>query len=269
MILEFWGTRGSYPVAGREYLRFGGATACASLAVDEEFLLVIDAGTGIRKLGECLEQGKKIKRVFLFLTHFHLDHVSGLPSFASLYDPEFTLVIYSPVSASETRRQLDRLMGGRFFPVSFSATGCQKEVRPLRSKITLGPLTVYSFPLPHPQGNVGLRFAEGGRSVVFATDAEPVGGRWSREVIEGVREATCLIAEGMFTPEEYRRGKKGWGHGTWKDAVRLAREAKCQQLILSHWNPGHEDEKIKAIIDQAREKFSPVYGARPGLKLKI
>lgn len=269
MILKFWGTRGSFPVAGRHYLRFGGTTSCASLEVDEETYVVVDAGTGIRKLGESLAQRGNLKRIFLFLTHFHLDHVSGLPSFAPLYDSKFSLTIYSPLSVFETRRQLDRLMGGRFFPVSFSATGCQKEIRPLRGKVDLGPLTAYSFPLPHPQGNVGLRFERDGCSVVFATDAEPLEGRWSKEVVESVREAACLIAEGMFTPEEYRQGKKGWGHGTWRDAVTLAREARCRQLILSHWNPGHEDGKIKAIINAARQEYSLVYGARPGLKLKV
>lgn len=269
MLLEFWGTRGSFPVSGQEYSRFGVATACASLRWDEETYLVIDAGTGIKKLGEFLSLRGNVKKVFLLLTHFHLDHISGLPSFAPLYDPEFTLIIYAPLSPSKTWRELDRLMGGRFFPISFSATACQKEIYCLRAENTLGSLDVYSFPLPHPQGNVGLRLEKDGRSVVFATDAEPEQGRWAKEVLDRVKESTCLVAECMYTPGEYRQGKIGWGHGSWMDAVRLAREARCQKLVLSHWNPNYSDEKIKTIMERVRREFSAVYAARPGWRLTI
>jgi len=269
MILQFWGARGSFAVSGPEYLEFGGATPCASLQADSRNFYLIDAGTGIRKCGEFLAAHLPGAKLTLFLTHFHLDHIVGLPSFQPLYDPRTLLVIYSSLKPEETRQQLDRLMGHLFFPVSFSETACQKEIRQFRDSFSLGPVTLKTVTLPHPQGNTGLRFEGEGGSVVFATDAEPSEAGWSEEIINWAAEADYLVADAMFTPEEYANGKKGWGHGTYEAAVNLAQQARCKHLVLSHWNPQHDDRRVKEIINRVRQKWPQAQGAKPGLKIEI
>jgi len=269
MLVRFWGARGSFAVQGKKYLGFGGATSCASIEIDKNKLLIIDAGTGIKDLGYFLSRQKPKPEINLFLTHFHLDHIMGLPSFQPLYEEDTILNIYSPLSPASTRILLDRLMGGSFFPLTFSRTASQKKIYQLGKKMQLGEVIISSAPLPHPGGNLALRFEKEYRSIVFATDAEPPEEKWEERVINLAWGATYLVGDAMFTPREYAQGKKGRGHASWRAALKLAREAGCSHLVLSHWNPDHDDQMIRAIISRIRKKFFRVYGARPGWQINL
>lgn len=269
MLVRFWGVRGSFPVHGQKYLEFGGATSCASIEIDENNLLVIDAGTGLRDLGHFLSKKRLKPKISLFITHFHLDHIMGLPSFQPIYEDDTWMTIYSPLNPSETRLLLNSLMGGFFFPLVFSETRAHKKIYRLREKINLGGVVISFASLPHPGGNVALRFDRGNKSIVFATDAEPHKESWDEKVVALAAGATYLVGDAMFTPWEYRRGKEGWGHGSWRAALNLAKEAGCSNLILSHWNPNHDDQKIRAILSRVKKEFRPVYGAKPGWKINL
>jgi len=267
MLVRFWGVRGSFAVQGKKYLFFGGATSCASIEIDKDNLLIIDAGTGIKDLGYFLSRQKRKPEMSLFLTHFHLDHIMGLPSFQPLYEEDTILNIYSALSPASTRFLLDRLMGGSFFPKTFSRTASQKKIYQLGREMQLGEVIISSAPLPHPGGSLALRFERESRSIVFATDAEPPEEKWGERIVTLARGATYLVGDAMFTPREYAQGKKGWGHASWRAALKLAREADCSHLVLSHWNPDHDDRMIRAIISQIRKEFPRLYGARPGSKI--
>ncbi len=269
MLITFWGTRGSFPVQGKKYTEFGGATICVSIEMEDNNLLVIDAGTGLRDLGHFLSRKKKKPKINLFITHFHLDHLLGLPFFQPLYEADTSMTIYSPFNPSITRLLLDRFMGDFYFPVVFSETPASKKFFRLKNKIKISRIVVSFAPLPHPGGNVALRFEWGNKSIVFATDAEPRGGIWDKKVMTIAAGATYLVGEAMFTPREYAKGKKGWGHGSWRSTLKLAREAGCCNLILTHWNPDYDDKKIKTILSQIEREFYPVYGAKPGMKINL
>ncbi|MCX7973126.1 MAG: MBL fold metallo-hydrolase [Candidatus Aminicenantes bacterium] len=269
MKVTFWGVRGSFAVHGRPYLQFGGSTSCASLEINQNHLIIIDAGTGLRDLGRFLLSQKIRPKISLFITHFHLDHIIGLPSFQALYDPEIILHLYSPLKSHETLRLFDSLMGGRFFPVIFSKTPCRKEIHSIEERMEIEGIVIKAHHLPHPGGNLALRFEKDGKSLIFATDVEPLNEKWDEKMVAYAWKANYLIGEAMFTPEEYTQEKKGWGHSSWRVTLQLAQAASCENLIFSHWNPDYDDRKIKAIIAMAKKEFPRVFGARPGWKIEL
>src|SRR4030043_2005652 len=157
-------------------VRYGGHTPCAALRSSAGDLLVVDAGTGIKRLGERLmaESGKATLAVDLLLTHFHLDHIIGLPFFAPLYAPQAALTFFSPAAPKETEKYLGGLQMGRYFPVAFKETASQKKfLKADEAGFSVGEFRISYFPFHHPQGSVAYRVEEGGRSVVFGRSTGP------------------------------------------------------------------------------------------------
>jgi phosphoribosyl 1,2-cyclic phosphodiesterase len=270
MDLTFWGVRGTCPVYRRANFRVGGNTPCASFTTARGEWIIIDAGTGIFELGRRLAAVRpRPKRLSIFFTHFHLDHVQGLPFFEPLRDPGTEIVFYSAAEPRDLRAHLGRLMGAPFFPVAFEATASKKEFRVLDGRtIRLGGAAVSACPLNHPQGALAYKIEEGGAGVVFATDTEPPSGGVDGWLAEFAREADVLVCDATFTPREYA-GRRGWGHGTWRDGANLAAAARVKRLLLSHFSGWHSDREIRAIERRARAVFAPSRAAREGMKLSF
>ncbi len=271
MEMQFWGVRGSVPVSGKDVVKYGGHTLCTSIRAPGGSWLIIDAGTGIRRLGERLMAGPggtKIK-VDILLTHFHLDHIVGLPFFAPLYSSRADITFYSPTAEKETERYLGGLQAGRFFPIAFRETGSRKRFRKLEEPgTTIGRLKVSFCPLNHPQGSVAYRIDEGRRSVVVSTDTEPPEGGLDERLTGFIREADTFIYDAMFTPREYLK-RQGWGHSTWLEGTRLARKAGVKNLVLSHFNPDHDDRRVDDLVRQARKEFPRTTAAREGRTVRL
>lgn len=271
MELEFWGVRGTAPASGRNYLKYGGHTPCLSVISSAGDVVIIDAGTGIKNLGEKLMAGPAATdlRLHLLFTHFHLDHVSGLPFFSPLYSARATISFVSSLSPAETEKCLSGLMGGRYFPVAFKETASTKVFKKIGDEpMAIGSLTVRHLPLHHPQGSVAYRIEEGEMSLVMATDTEPPDGQTDERLASFARQAGVFVYDAMFTPDEYLR-RQGWGHSTWLEGTKLARRAKVGRLILSHLNPDHSDRQVDEMVRLARREFRRTSAGREGLRLRI
>ena len=271
MELEFWGVRGTAPVSGRGIVRHGGHTPCAALRSSSGDLLIIDAGTGIRRLGERLmaESGQAALEVNILLTHFHLDHIIGLPFFAPLYAPQAVIAFHSPAAAKETEKYLSGLQMGRYFPVAFKETASRKKfLKAEEAGFAVGKFKIAFCPLSHPQGSVAYRVEEGGSSVVFATDTEPPDQGFDERLAAFIRDATYFIYDAMFTPKECRV-RQGWGHSSWLDGTRLAARGGVKNLVLSHFNPDHDDDQVAEMVRLARQEFRRTFAAREGWTVRI
>ncbi len=268
MELEFLGVRGSMPVSGTDRNKYGGHTLCACLMNSGGEWIVIDAGTGLKKLGERLQsQVEKPLDIHILLTHFHLDHITGLPFFAPLYFSNATIHFYAPVSPEETEKYLAGIMAGRYFPLDFKETPSTKiftQIPP--KKFAIGCTEISHCVLNHPQGSVSYRFEENGKAIVYATDTEHPEEGVDQNLASFARKAEILIYDAMFTPEEYKSGRKGWGHSTWLEGTKIARAADVHALYLSHFNPDHSDKQIDEIVSLAQAKFAHTFGAKEGQK---
>lgn len=271
MEMMFWGVRGSVPVSGKNVVKYGGHTLCTSFRASDGGWLIVDAGTGIRRLGEMLlaESGEAKLKIDLLLTHFHLDHIIGLPFFAPLYSPRASITFHSPAPEKETERYLSELQAGRFFPIAFRETDSRRRFRKLEEAgTTVGRLNVSFCPLIHPQGSVAYRIEERGRSVVLATDTEPPEGGFDERLAGFTRRADYFVYDAMFTPKEYLT-RQGWGHSTWLEGAKLARKAGVKNLVLSHFNPDHEDRRVSELVRQARKEFPRTTAAREGRIVRL
>ena len=269
MDIEFWGVRGTMPVSGKDTQKYGGRTPCASVISAAGDMVIVDAGTGVKRLGESLmaRQGAGKQRLHILFTHFHLDHIIGLPFFAPLYAAAAEITFYSPLAPRETEKQIRGLMSGRYFPVDFRETASGKTyVKVGEDTITIGKLEISGCPLIHPQGNFGYKIADRSGSIVFATDTEPPEDGLDERLAAFIRGVDFFVCDATFTPEEYRT-RQGWGHSTWLDGTRLARRAGVRNLLLSHLNPDHTDRQVAEIERRAKREVPGARAAREGLSL--
>jgi phosphoribosyl 1,2-cyclic phosphodiesterase len=267
MRIEFYGVRGTVPLTNPQGSVFGRNTACVAVTSGSGDLLVLDAGTGIRELGDGLTAGGSGRppRIHVLLTHFHFDHVQGLPFFKPLFSPAAEILFYSGLAPRILKRTLARFMAPPHFPASFEDTASKKSFfrigeRPVR----IGDLDVSALSVPHPQPCSAYKVEEAGFSFVFATDTEPQRKEVDRRLAAFARRASVLVYDAMYTPEDYEAGKSGWGHSTWVEAVKLGRAADVGRLLLFHLNPDYSDADLLRIEDAARKDFPGAACAREG-----
>lgn len=268
MNLEFLGVRGTFPAPEADRSRHGGHTTSSALRLGPAAYIVIDAGTGLRGLGERImrEAGAGDIRVDLLLTHFHLDHILGFPFFAPLYSPRTVLTVHAPGDPLAAKRALAGLMAGPYFPVGLEGTAARTEFLEFKPEM-IGGVRISSCPLQHPQGSVAYRLETENWSLVHATDTEHPESGLDGRLASLADGATWLIYDAMYTPEEYGAGKKGWGHSTWLAGAELAASARAGTLVLSHFNPDHTDADVERFVRAARERFPRTIAAAQGLRL--
>ena len=250
MKVKFWGTRGSIPVPGKDTAIYGGNTTCLEITLESGRKVIIDAGTGIRALGEQLNAEGKPVDVHLLITHIHWDHVMGFPFFAPIYEPTSRISIDGyPTCMKGLRVPFDNKMGDGFFPVKFD--DLKAGVRYLDT-LNKGPLSIDgvvidSIPLQHPQGGYGFCFQEGKKKLVFITDNELTGEAWAgrhpEDYLAFCKDADILIHDAQYSPEE-REKRRGWGHSDYKSVVNLVLQAHVRQLILFHHDPSRRDPDV-------------------------
>lgn len=269
--VRFWGTRGSIPVSGAEYLRYGGNTACIEVACGD-YRFVLDGGSGLRQAGDAID-ARRQPEVDLFLTHSHYDHVVGLPFFRALYDPSVKLNLWAGHTAGRitTRQLLTEFMRPPWFPVEAHCCTSNIECMDFMPGDTLQPhqgVTLRTAPLTHPGGCVGYRVEWGGRAIVLVSDTEHTPGKLDDGVLEFIENADLVIYDATYTDAEMKR-YRGFGHSSWQQGIRLCQEAHAARLALFHHDPWRTDAQLEVIENQARSTFEGAFAARDGLLLTI
>ena len=261
IMVRFRGVRGSIPAAAPENMRYGGNTSCLEIRFEDQ-LLILDAGTGIRLLGDELLQnapGNPIEATLL-LSHTHWDHIQGLPFFVPGYSAKNRVTIFGAAGhGDQLQRALAAQMTSLHFPVGFEQMRGVGPIRELNSDVTkFGNLLVRTTQLNHPGGCVGFRIESAAGHVAYLPDHEPyrnngneTGNSAQRALIEFVRGVDLLILDTQYTSQEYAN-RVGWGHGCLPDSVELAIESGARRLILFHHDPSHDDRQIDRMVEVAR-----------------
>lgn len=257
--LKFWGTRGSSPVAGYEYSQFGGCTSCLELRNNDD-IIIFDAGSGIRTLGEQLLLEKQTE-VHLIISHFHWDHIAGFPFFLPIYKKEFTIHVYAPGDVESIKEQFSTLLSPQFFPVELSSLNANIIFHSLSSNdpIQIGDVKISSCQAKHPGLTYCYKIEMPSITFGYATDNEflmahqgvipneinlndPIFESY-KEQIEFFQGCELMIHEAQYLPEEYLK-KTGWGHSSIDNALVLIRTIKPQVWLLTHHDPDESDQDL-------------------------
>lgn len=258
MIIKCWGARGSIPVSGSRYLKYGGDTPCLEIRTKNGAILIIDAGTGIRRLGNSLIK-EGITACSLIFTHSHWDHIMGFPFFMPLYSKKTRIEIYGCKTAQGSiKKLLADVMAPPHFPIAFDSIKAELSFHEkCGNTFSFDSMTVEQIALSHPNGGFGFKFTEDGKSFVFLTDNELSfrhhGGLVYQDYLEFSRGASLLIHDAEFTDEEYRETRK-WGHSPYTEALKLALEARVERFGLFHHNQERGDKALDAIIEDCRTR---------------
>ncbi len=270
--LRCWGTRGSIPSPGNDTVRYGGNTTCVEVC-DGDTRLIFDAGSGIRALGDDVYE-KGPNSIHIFLTHFHWDHIQGFPFFRPLYDPDDVIHVVGPKQKDiDVQNLFAGQMGPIYFPVPFSVVAARMEFEHLNEgTYEAGDFTLEVMRVRHPSFVTGYRITVRDTVICFIPDNELDGEIYDelepgfeQRIVEFVGDADLLIHDSMYTEEEYP-GRKGWGHSTFEQSVRLAREAGVKELLFFHHDPVRPDDELDAIVERMAEIANrngggPVVGA--------
>ncbi|MCP4121741.1 MAG: MBL fold metallo-hydrolase [Bacteroidetes bacterium] len=233
---------------------------------------ILDAGTGIRKLGiELSQQGFDQNDLFLAFSHFHWDHIQGFPFFAPAYNPNLIINIL----ALGKDREIDNLEGifkgqmqPEYFPVPLEEMGARFSFLQLdENEWQQNNAVVKVIKQNHPGGSYGYRLEDNGKSVVICTDLEH-GETVLPEIVEFCKGADLLIHEAQYTTEELR-SHKGWGHSSYTQAIEVAERACVGQLAITHHDPDHNDDFLRAIEKRCRDRFKDCVLAREGMEVVV
>lgn len=266
--LKFWGTRGSNPVSGADYVRFGGNTCCLEIRHHKD-LLIIDAGTGIRPLGNLIAESP-LKNIHILFSHTHWDHLAGFPFFLPIYNPECQIHLWTPIGFEKTAKELfTEMLAYAYFPVRLDDIQAQLHFHEIQEgkPFDVAGFTVNTHYAFHPGATLCFKIQCGKTTIGYATDNEILMGYHGNPHLIGksnprlapylsqiqfFKGCDLLIHEAQYTPEEYQY-KVGWGHSSIANASVLIKHAQIREWIITHHDPKHTDldllEKIQMQFD--------------------
>ncbi len=299
--LRFWGVRGSYPAPFETHLRAGGNTSCVEVRVGSH-VLICDAGTGIIPLGNQLTGQAEVRDLAIVVTHYHWDHISGLPFFVPAFLPDWTIRFFGPgKNEEEIRETISEQMRAPYFPVETETWLADIQyLRANNGRIEHGPISMQSFNVHHPGTTFGYRIQAAGKTIVYVSDNELLfldqsidqrlveqdmeeneqellrqmkeEEKWSS--LKFMMDADILIHDAQYTPADYAR-KRGWGHSCYKDTVNCAIDARVKHLYLYHLDPNYPDDAVDELHREAlaiiRERKADLqcHVAREGLFIDL
>ncbi len=280
MKISVWGCRGSLPSPGPDTIKYGGNTTCIEVRLEDGTLIIIDAGSGIRTLGDKLLKDTSLKEIKLLLTHAHWDHLMGFPFFTPAYTNKFSIHICGGLYAMKSLKDfLEHRMEPPYFPVTFNVMKAKFDFDfENHSDMNLGCSKILHINLNHPNGGYGYKIVENGKSFVFLTDneldAEHEFGLKREEYINFCKNADILFHDAQYTKDQYKN-TRGWGHSTFDSATELSMEADVKNFGIFHHDPSHTDRQMDSFVENCRTiikgKKSGVncFGVCEGMEIKI
>lgn len=275
--LIFWGVRGSTPTLERDTWRYGGNTPCIELTAPNGARFILDCGTGLRMLGNEWSKSRQDGGIEaqVLVTHYHWDHIQGIPFFHPFFDARNRFHFYSfqspDLGPNSLRQVLEAQLAKPYFPVDVSTMSAQRDFHEIAggAKWEVQGTKVSTAWLNHPQGCLGYRLDTAAGSVVYATDNEPGAPEFDANLKQLAAGADVLIYDAQYSPEQLASTRKGWGHSSWLEGTKLARQVKAGNLILFHHDPDSPDQKIDQFLSAARQEFPATWAGTEGMTITL
>lgn len=245
--IKFWGVRGTIPVVGKDFTRYGGNTSCVEVRCGGR-QIVLDAGTGIRELGILTD----VVHADILLSHTHLDHIQGLPFFKPLHSQGSNVALWAGhlLPNNTVEDVVSTIMKPPVFPLTLADVHSRVEFNDFVAGEQLqnegfkkAGITIHTMPINHPDGATAYRIECSGKSVCYVTDIEHEPRKLNTKLVEFIKDADVFIYDSTFDDAEFNK-YKGWGHSTWQEAVRLGEAAKVKKIIAFHHNPELTDNEL-------------------------
>jgi phosphoribosyl 1,2-cyclic phosphodiesterase len=248
---------------------YGGNTTCFTLQTSQG-MIIIDAGTGISTVSREIAALPQLPALTLLFTHFHLDHIVGLPSLEPLYNANAHVTLMAdPRRPGKWKKTLTTFMGKPYWPIGLGDVDAAMKMKDLPVKsdsMELYGANIAWFRVPHPQQCLAFRLRTRDTDIVVATDVEYEPSRIAPAFVDFCRNTDFLIFDAQYLPAEYR-AHRGWGHSTWEVAALAAARINAGQLILTHHAPERTDEEIETIVTSARRIFPTTVASAEGMVL--
>lgn len=282
--LVFWGVRGSTPTLERDAWRYGGNTPCLGLTAPDGTRFILDCGSGLRMLGKSLrmangrwaeEQGDGAIEAHVLVTHYHWDHIQGIPFFHPFFQAQNRFHFYSFQSKylgrNSLRQVFEAQVASPYFPVDVSTMTAARSFSEVAGgeKWEIHGTHITTAWLNHPQACLGYRLDTSAGSIVYATDNEPGVAEFDSNLRELAQGADVLIYDAQYSPEQLASTRKGWGHSSWLEGVKIAREARARNLVLFHHDPDSSSRVVDGFLSAARMEFPATWAAMEGMSMTL
>tara|TARA_B110000116_G_scaffold268885_1_gene283764 strand:- start:1190 stop:2017 length:828 start_codon:yes stop_codon:yes gene_type:complete len=271
-IIRFWGCRGSFPSFDENKVIYGGDTSCVELRTPDNKMIVLDMGTGLKRLGQKIVNDSSFpKNISIFLSHYHLDHIQGFLMFAPLFNPEYNITIYSRLSNGKNFKEiLNQFIQPEIWPVMIDDLPANLSFITIDDNpVKISDNTeVFTSLHPHPNKAYSIKLNIFGKIITYVTDCEHPKDHLNPNVVEFASNSDVLIHDAQYTIEDLDL-HAGWGHSSWKNAVDVAIQSNSKKLILFHHSPDYDDQQISNIEKKAQMNFSDVISARQDLEIEI
>ncbi len=281
--VRFWGTRGSVPVPGRATIKYGGNTPCVEVRPGGDSIIIFDAGTGIRVLGDDLTKKKAKIRAHIFFSHFHWDHIQGLPFFGPAYLQDNHIYFYG-YEDNEARlgKIISDQMESTYYPVPITRFGAKIHFKPIvgEKDYQIENFVISTICLNHPGNTLGYMLRHRTKLIAYLSDNEVAHHKkeevneYNNKIVNFAKGADLLIVDAQYNANQYKT-KRGWGHSNYLDILEIGLSAKVKRIALFHHDPARTDDDMDEIVSECRAIIkdrgseTDCFGAQEGMVVTL